>query len=141
MKANRTEMWECPRCGRSFINTNQHHGCMLFDIERHFVDKDTFARPTFERVCEVLNACGDYTILGQKTWIAFQGRSLFAFLKPKRIGVEATVVLELPIASPRIVKQESFSSRKEMYRIILRSMDDLDDEFLGWLSDAYSAGW
>ncbi|MFI5385487.1 MAG: DUF5655 domain-containing protein [Fimbriimonadales bacterium] len=133
-------MWECPQCGRSFINRNQHHGCLLYDVERHFERRDPLGREVFDRVCEILDSLGDYTILGQKTWIAFQVRALFFFLKPRVRGVEATFVLPGLVSSPRFVRTELFSSSKQMHRLVLRSMEDLDAEFEAWLREAFYAG-
>ena len=138
---NDQPMWDCPRCGRSFINRNQHHGCLLFDISQHFERRDPVAREVFDRVCGVLDRFGSYTILGQKTWIAFQGRALFLFVKPRVRGVELTVVLPGIAPSPRFDRSSEFSSSKQMHRLVLATIGELDAEVEEWIKQAYWAAF
>jgi len=130
-------MWECPQCGRNFINRNQHHGCLLYEVERHFERGDPLCRQVFDRACEILDGLGPYTILGQKTWIAFQGRALFFFLKPRVRGADVTLVLPGAVTSSRILRVDEFSSSKKLYRLTLQSMDDFDAECEAWLRQAF----
>ncbi len=132
-------MWECPQCGRSFINRNQHHGCLLFDIERHFERRDPIGRHVFEQVCLLLDDLGPYTVLGQKTWIAFQARALFLFIKTRARGVELTVVLPGAVSSQRFAATSEFSSRKQMHRMVLLEVSELDSEADAWITQAYMA--
>src|SRR5437016_5501956 len=108
------EMWTCPRCGRRFVNRNQHHGCILYDPSDLFQRRDPLGREVFELVCEMLDGFGDYTILGQKTGFAFQRRALFLMIKPRARGLELTFMLPELSPSPRVIRTAPYSARKTM---------------------------
>ena len=51
-------MWECPKCGRSFRNENQHHFCGKAQetIDEYILAQDESIRDQLQNVREVLRA-------------------------------------------------------------------------------------
>jgi hypothetical protein len=134
-------MWACPSCGRSFANRNQTHTCEpLGDLDRHFVRTAPAVRATFDAVLAVLAGTGPVTVLPEKTRIALQVRMSFAAFMPRRSWLNGHLVLGRRVDSPRFDRIEVYSPRNVLHAFRLRTPDEVDDEFAGWLTEAYRVG-
>jgi hypothetical protein len=134
-------LWHCPRCGREFANRNQTHTCApLGDLDRHFATSAPHVRATFDRVLEVVGALGPVTVLSEKTRIALHVRMSFAAFTPRRRWLNGHFVLPHRTGSPRFVRIETYSPRNVLHAFRLDSPADVDDEFAGWLAEAYRVG-
>jgi len=51
-------MWYCPKCGRAFINNNQHHFCEQNEntIDAYIAEQSENSRPYLNQVREALRA-------------------------------------------------------------------------------------
>ena len=135
------ELWECPKCGRTFANRNQTHSCApLGDIDRHFVGSDPRVRAAFDRVLEVIAALGSVEILPEKTRIALHARMSFAAFMPRRRWLNGHLVLARRVDSQRFSKIELFSPRNVLHAFTLRAPSEVDEEFRTWLAEAYDVG-
>jgi Domain of unknown function (DUF5655) len=131
-------MWQCSRCGRQFANRNQTHTCApLGDLDRHFAGSAPHVRTTFDRVLAVL---GPVTVLPEKTRIALHVRMSFAAFMPRRRWLNGHLVLARRIDSPRFLRVETYSPRNVLHAFRLDAPSDVDDEFAGWLAEAYRVG-
>jgi hypothetical protein len=136
-----TRLRACPRCGRRFANRNQSHTCRpLSDLDLHFDGKDSAVRATFDRVVGAVRELGPVTVLPEKTRIALQVRMSFAALIPKRHWLDGHVVLARRLESPRFRRIDTFSPRNVVHVFRLGSPDEVDDEVIGWLREAYAVG-
>ncbi|HNX14543.1 MAG TPA: DUF1801 domain-containing protein [Oscillospiraceae bacterium] len=54
-------MWQCPKCGRTFRNTNQSHTCgKISTIGEYIAEQPETVRPLLEKIREVIrNAAPD----------------------------------------------------------------------------------
>ena len=134
-------MWACAACGRTFANRNQTHTCAaLADLERHFAGVDAAVRDTFERILAVVRAAGPVTVLPEKTRIALHVRMSFAALMPRRHWLGGHLVLARRVDSARFTRVETYSPRNILHAFRLTTPDEVDDEFAGWLGEAYRVG-
>jgi hypothetical protein len=134
-------MWRCPSCGRTFANRNQTHTCArLGDLDRHFAGKDPAVRATFDRVVEVVSAHGPVEVLPERTRIALHVRMSFAAFTPRPRWLDGHLVLARAIESPRFRRVETYSARNILHAFRLTAPDEVDDEFGGWLAEAYQVG-
>jgi len=137
----RPPVWRCDRCGRSFANRNQSHTCApLSDVDRRFVGTAPVVRAIFDRIVAAIAVVGPVEVLGQKTRIAFHVRMSFVALVPRRRWVDGHLVLDRRIDSPRFNRIEVFSPRNVLHAFRLTDPDQVDDEFRGWLAEAYRVG-
>jgi hypothetical protein len=135
------ELWECPRCGRTFANRNQTHTCApLGDIDRHFVGSDPRVRAAFDRVLEVVAALGSVEILPEKTRIALHVRMSFAAFVPRRTWLDGHLVLARQVADVRFRKVEVYSPRNVLHAFRLLGPQDVDEQFAAYLNEAYQVG-
>jgi hypothetical protein len=139
--ATTSALWQCASCERTFANHNQTHTCApLGDLDRHFAKSGPSVRLTFDRFLTVLAAAGPVTVLPEKTRIALHVRMSFAALMPRRHWLNGHLVLARTVESPRFSKVEFYSPRNVLHAFRLDGPDQIDDEFSGWLLEAYSVG-
>lgn len=137
----RPPLWRCPACARTFANRNQTHTCApLSDVDRLLVGTLPEVRATFDRIVAAVAALGPVEVLGQKTRIALHVRMSFAALVPRHRWLDGHLVLDRRVDSPRFTRIEVFSARNVLHAFRLSSPDQVDDEFRGWLAEAYRVG-
>ena len=134
-------MWVCPACGRSFANRRQTHTCApLGDVDTHFAGTDPHVRQTFDYIVDVVRESGPVLVLAEKSRIALQVRMSFAGFVPRKRWLTGHLILARRVASPRFDKVEVYSPRNVLHAFRLRSPTEVDDEFRGWLAEAYRVG-
>jgi len=135
------QMWSCPRCARTFANTNQVHTCApLGDLDRHFAGAAPDVRAAFDRVLTIARTFGPFDVLAEKTRIALHARMSFAAFMPRRQWLNGHLVLARRIDSPRFTSVQVISPRNVVHAFRLMSPEDVDDEFAAWLAEAYQVG-
>jgi uncharacterized protein DUF5655 len=133
-------MWHCPECGRRFANRNQSHACGRYTLASHFEGKSANVRQIFEKLQTVARTNGPITVLPEKTRIAFQVRMSFAAFVIRQDWVDGHVVLARRLENPRFRRIETFSPRNHLHAFRFESADDVDDEVVAWLAEAYEVG-
>ena len=134
-------MWACPECGRSFASLRQTHTCAaLGDLDRHFARASPQVRAAFDAALAAVRAVGPVTVLPEKTRIALQVRMSFAAFMPRREWLNGHLVLARRIDSPRFTRIDVFSPRNVLHAFRLTGPADVDQEFAGWLAEAYRVG-
>ena len=134
-------MWTCPDCGRAFANRHQTHTCApLRSLDDHLEGKPPEIAEIVGLVIAAARACGDVTVLPEKTRIALAARMSFAALMPRRRWVDGHVVLARRLEDPRFTRIETFSLRNHLHAFRLVSVDDVDARFREWMREAYSVG-
>jgi hypothetical protein len=133
-------LWRCPVCRRAFANRNQSHACGRHSLAHHFEGKPREIRALFDAVVAAIREIGPVRVLPEKTRIAFQVRMSFAQLTPRRRWIDGHVVLSRRLESARFRKVETFSPRNHLHAFRLTDLREIDDEFRGWLSEAYRVG-
>ncbi|HEX5728831.1 DUF5655 domain-containing protein [Microbacterium sp.] len=134
-------LWRCPLCGRTFAARNQTHTCAeVGDLDRHFDACAPQVRATFDRIVAVLQDIGPFTVLPEKTRIAFHVRMSFAAVMPRRKWLSGHLVLDRRIENPRFTRIETYSPRNILHAFRIASPAEVDDEFTVWLAAAYRVG-
>ena len=133
-------LWVCPRCERSFANRNQSHACGRHDLEHHFRNKLPAIRALYERFASVVASLGPVKVLPEKTRIAFQVRMSFAQVTPRRRWLDGHVVLARRREHPRFRRIETISRHNHVHVFRISSLEEIDDDVLSWLTEAYAVG-
>ena len=134
-------MWRCPRCGRSFANTNQTHTCAaLGSLDSHLARADPPVRQVFDAIVASTAALGPFDILAEKTRIAFHARMSFAAFTVRRHWLDGHVVLARELSSPRFRRIEVYSRLNVLHAFRLQRPEEVDDEVRAWLAEAYAVG-
>jgi hypothetical protein len=134
-------LWTCPRCRRTFANRNQTHACAeLGDLERHFAASAQPVREAFDRIVALVRELGPVDVLAEKSRIALHVRMSFAALMPRRYWLDGHLILARRLDSPRFRVIEVYSPRNVLHAFRLTGPGEVDDEFAGWLAEAYDVG-
>ena len=133
-------LWKCSRCGRVFANRNQSHFCSRYTLRQHLSGKSWLAIALFQGFAKLVKRCGPVRVVPEKTRIAFQVRMSFAAISLRRDRVVGHVVLARRVENPRFTKIESISPRNHVHSFCFSSEDELDQEVLGWVREAYRVG-
>ncbi|MGK3954548.1 DUF5655 domain-containing protein [Microbacterium sp. I2] len=110
-------------------------------IARHLADQPEFAVELYHRFIEMVESIGPFTYAVSKTTITVKGeRRGFAGPRPYRSGLRGYFDLQREVTDPRIISVSPYTQRLFVHQYRVASMDDLDEEFAGWLQEAYVVG-
>ena len=97
-------------------------------------------RATFDRVLDVVSQFGPVTVLPEKTRIALHVRMSFAAFVPRLRWLDGHLVLARRVESTRFRRIETYSARNVLHAFRLAAPAEVDEEFAGWLAEAYAVG-
>jgi hypothetical protein len=127
-------------CQRRFANRNQSHACGRYDLDHHFAGKTPAVRALFDALLLAIEACGDVTVLPEKTRIAFQVSMSFAQVSPREKWLAGHLVLARRVSHPRFRRIDTISQRNHVHHFRLSAPEEIDAEFRRWLREAYAVG-
>lgn len=132
-------MWTCPDCGCQFHNANKAHSCMARrGVDDHLAGKPRGVVDAYRAFEAMVRELGPITVEPLKSRIGFKARSTFAGATFTGSALRAGFVLARRLDSPRL-KVESFGGR-HVHTMPVTDPAELDDEFRGWLAEAYQLG-
>lgn len=132
----RDAKWRCPKCGRTFSRTGQPHSCSTVSLESHLPGGPQ--RALFERLlAEVNSKAGECEVLSLPCCIHLVGRYDFLAVLPRKKRLEIRFVLERELANPRVQRSARISKALYKHSVDVRTAEDVDEELLGWLREAY----
>ena len=133
-------LWTCPTCNRQFANQNQSHACARYTLSDHLEGKAPEVVALYHHLEAVIQRLGPVIVNPEKTRIAFQVRMSFAAVMLKRQWIDGHVVLARRLESPRFRRIETVSPRNHVHSFRLTCLEDVDEEFVAWLAEAYLVG-
>ncbi|MZQ96356.1 MAG: hypothetical protein GT601_01645 [Acidaminobacter sp.] len=113
-----------------------------------FFAADPCVLPLYQALEPLLYALGDVTRKVQKTQISFSSGKSFAYVwlpihkvkgRPEHYFI-LSLSLNHQVVSPRIVESVEPYPGRWMHHLILSAQEDLDEELLDWLREAYNFG-
>jgi Domain of unknown function (DUF5655) len=128
------------QCGRQFANQNQSHACARYTLAEHLEGKSPEVLALYHRLEEEIQRLGPVIVNPEKTRIAFQVRMSFAAVTLKRQWIDGHLVLARRLESPRFRRIETISPRNHVHSFRLISLDDINEEVITWLAEAYQVG-
>ena len=112
-----------------------------YTVKDHLAGKDAGIVLLYERLVQLVEACGKFQYVIGKDGIAFKGqRRNFAVAKPKARSLDGVLVLPRRLKDPRIQAVESFTKQLFGNRFRVTEPDQLNQEFADWVREAYQVG-
>ena len=130
-------LWTCSDCGHQFVNPNTWHSCGHYEIDDHFEGKDPQVKEIFDRIVITVEGFGPVTVYAQKSRIVFQARTRFAAAVPRKRWLTGHIWLKRRAHHPSIQRIEMYIYRDFGHIFRLNTPDDIDEEFVKLLEEAY----
>ncbi|MGZ3617616.1 MAG: DUF5655 domain-containing protein [Ktedonobacteraceae bacterium] len=105
-----------------------------------FAGKDEIVQAIYTRLLQALHTFGPVQEEPKKTSIHLVHSTGFAGVHPRKSYLYLNLRTDSPIGNPRITKTEQVSKNRFHNELKLTSPDEIDEELLGWLRDAYELG-
>ena len=110
-------------------------------VERHLIGKPPEIVALYQRFIELAGACGPFIYSVTKTAITLKGvRRGFAGAKPRADALGGYLDLQRRVDDPRITSSSPYTKRLYVHQFRVRALSELDDEFAGWIHEAYQVG-
>jgi uncharacterized protein DUF5655 len=110
-------------------------------VEDHLRDKPATVVALYRRFVELVQACGPVEYAVSKTAITFKGsRRGFAGAKPRAQSLDGYLDLQRRVEDPRIRRAAPYTKRLVVHQFRVSAPEQLDEEFAGWVREAYQVG-
>ena len=109
-------------------------------IDDHFADKTPEIRALYDRLVAMTQNFGPVEQDPKKTSIHLVRNAGFAGVHPRKSYLYLNLRTDYPIDNPRITKTEQVSKNRFHNELKLNFPDEVDEELIGWLKDAYTLG-
>lgn len=131
------ELWTCPKCGRQFERKGQTHSCKLFPLEEHFTRKD-HGKTLYKKFKDaVKNRLGDFKIESLECCIHFVSTFTFTAVKIFKDKIVVDFSLDRNLGVERAKKNTKFSAHRYLYYIEIRAENEIDEELMNWVQEAF----
>lgn len=95
----------------------------------------------FHQFRELIDSFGPHTITVAKTSITFKGtRRGFAGGKPTPRGFRGYMDLQRPVEHRSVLSVVPYTKRLYVHQLLIASPEEFDDDFTGYLREAYAVG-
>jgi len=132
--------WVCPDCGRQFGRTRQGHECSpAMAVDEYFTTGPPHERPVFDAVMAGLADVGPIHVEPVSVGIFLKRARTFAELRPMTRWVAVSFSLPRTLSSARIARKVIDTGRSKYHVVNVATPDEVDDQLLGWLTEAYLA--
>ncbi len=105
-----------------------------------FVGKDDVVQAIYTRLLQALRSLGPFQEEPKKTSIHLVRTVGFAGVHPRKSYLYLNLRTDHSIESTRISKTEQVSKNRYHNELKLTSPDEIDEEVLGWIKEAYELG-
>lgn len=130
-------MWDCPECGRIFKKTKQPHSCNKIPMEQHFKNKDK-AKVLFDYLVKQINSKIDSCqIISIPCCVHLFGKYDFLAALPKKEKLEIRFILNRKLDSQRLKQSVPVSLKYFKNCIDINRVEEIDEELLKWINEAY----
>jgi hypothetical protein len=110
-------------------------------VDDHLRGKPPGCVELYHRFVALVEACGPFTYAVAKTTITFNGsRRGFAGARPTVRGLAGYLDLQRVVDDPRILSAAPYTKRLFVHQFRIVAGEQLDDEFAGWVREAYDVG-
>jgi len=109
--------------------------------EDHLAGKPDEIIAIYQRFIALVKRCGPFSYRVTKTAITLKGsRRGFAGAKPMYRSLDGYLDLQRELRDPRIQRASPYTKRLFVHHFRVTSLGQLDEEFAGWIREAYDVG-
>jgi hypothetical protein len=113
----------------------------VWTVADHLAGKSTAVVALYQAFIEVVEQCGPFTYSPTKTSITLKGqRRGFAGVTLKRQWISGYLDLQREVTDDRILNVAPYTKRLFVHHFRISSVDQIDQQFSGWMREAYAVG-
>lgn len=101
------------------------------------IDDKPVVKAIYKELLKQLREFGPVGEEAKKTSIHLTNGTAFAGIHPQKAAINLNIRSEQSIKSPRVSKSEQVSKSRWHQNVKLTTPEDVDQELLGWLKEAY----
>ena len=106
-------------------------------LSQHFEGREPEVKSIYERIVSEARKFGNVIEEPKKTSIHLSRTTAFAGVATRKQALILTLKASANVPSPRITKHEQVSTNRWHLDVRLSRPDEVDDEIVRWLADAY----
>jgi hypothetical protein len=130
-------MWTCLSCQREFKITHQQHTCKEYSLDLHFGKRNPEVRASFEALMHALPKIGKSVLHSSKTTLSLRNKATFVTLCPEKKQLKLVFALARVADEFPVVRTREFSKNKIAHVIYLDGADQVDEQLIRLLKEAY----
>ncbi len=132
------QRWTCPKCSREFGQKSQGHICTKgLTLNEYFSTAEPWEQPIFDKVNTHLTSLGDVIVDPIAMGIMFKNGPMFCELRAKKKWTAVGFFLRHRLTSIRLSRKVADYQNKYFHVININDSEDIDNEILEWLTEAY----
>jgi Domain of unknown function (DUF5655) len=106
-------------------------------VDESFAGRPASYRLIYDTLIEHLQRLGRVEEDAVKVGVFLSSERKFAEIRPMARSLAVWLILPYPLDSPRVARCERISADRFALYLKLTSVDEVDEELLGWFEDAY----
>ena len=111
----------------------------IWTVERHLEAGSDHGRALYQRFVDIVAGCGEYSTSVAKTTITFKGLAAGSRgARPNRDRLQGYLDVTYRVEDPRIRSVAPYQKDLFVHHFRVDSLEQLDDEFVRWIADAYN---
>ena len=132
--------WTCPECEREFGRAHQSHFCIPgCTVDETFAGRPGYQRAAYDLIAAHLEALGPLYVDAVRVGVFLSGDRKFAEVGPKARSLSVALALPRGLDDARVARVEPVSTGRVWNYLKLTRVEDVDDRFRAWLTEAYDA--
>lgn len=136
--AAKVQRWKCPKCEREFGRKGQGHMCSPgLTLDEYFETAQPWERPIYDVVSRHLLSLGDVIIDPITVGIQFKNGPVFCSLRAKTKWTAVGFSLRRKLESAKLSRKVMEHAGKYFHVVNVSEADQIDEEVLGWLTEAW----
>ena len=108
-------------------------------VEVQYAGQKAALRPVYDRLVEVVQGFGsDVELAPRKSYVGLKRKKVFGLIKAStRTRIDLGLKLKGSESGRRLVEAPGFGSGSITHKVALTSIEDVDDEIISWMREAY----
>lgn len=130
-------MWVCPECGRKFTRNKQSHSCIQYDPDFLFAGKGDQVRGLYAVLISRIQEFGEVDIHIVKWNITIRHLSTFLSVMIERDHLTLVFISAEPVDEFPVYQNHQRSAHRYSNVVKVESLDEIDDQLIRWLKQAW----
>lgn len=108
-------------------------------VEAQYASGKVALRPIYELLVQVAQGFGtDVELAPRKTYVGLSRKKMFAVIRPStKTRVDLGLKLKEKSGTDRLIEAPGFGSGSITHKVAITSREDVDDELVSWMKEAY----